>query len=67
MQFSPLLPVVGAAYMVEYLRRYRERDKLAVQLEQKLAHMQLDALRMRVTDLETKVGGGPGTIPVDGA
>jgi signal transduction histidine kinase len=40
--------VVGAAYMVEYLRRYRERDKLAVQLEQKLAHMQLDALRMQL-------------------
>lgn len=28
---------------------------------------ELDALRGRVTDLETKVGGGPGTIPVDGA
>jgi polyhydroxyalkanoate synthesis regulator phasin len=28
---------------------------------------ELDALRARVTDLETKVGGGPGTIPVDGA
>ncbi len=40
--------VVGAAYMVEYLRRYRERDKLALHLEQKLSHMQLDALRMQL-------------------
>jgi two-component system, LytTR family, sensor kinase len=40
--------VVGAAYMVEYLRRYRERDRLALELEQKLAQMQLDALRMQL-------------------
>ncbi len=40
--------VVGAAYMVEYLRKYRERDRLALQLEEKLAQMQLDALRMQL-------------------
>jgi len=28
---------------------------------------ELEALRARVTELETKVGGGPGTIPIDGA
>jgi len=40
--------VLGAAYMVEYVRRYRERDRAAVQLEQKLALTQLDALRQQL-------------------
>ena len=28
---------------------------------------EVEALRARVTELETKVGGGPSTIPIDGA
>lgn len=40
--------VLGAAYMVEYARRYRERDRAAAELEQKLASTQLDALRMQL-------------------
>ncbi|MEP6763107.1 MAG: histidine kinase [Gemmatimonadaceae bacterium] len=40
--------VVGAAYMVQYLGRYRERDRDAVELEQKLARTQLEALRMQL-------------------
>ncbi len=40
--------VLGAAYMVEFVRRYRERDRAAVELEQKLAMTQLDALRMQL-------------------
>ena len=40
--------VVGAAYMVEYVRRYRERDRAASELEQKLALTQLEALRMQL-------------------
>jgi len=40
--------VLGAAYMVEFVRRYRERDRAAAQLEQKLALTQLDALRMQL-------------------
>lgn len=40
--------VVGAAYMVEYLRRYRERDRLASELEERLGQMQLEALRMQL-------------------
>ena len=40
--------VVGAAYMVQYVGRYRERDRAAVELEQKLARTQLDALRMQL-------------------
>jgi polyhydroxyalkanoate synthesis regulator phasin len=28
---------------------------------------ELEALRVRVTDLETKAGGGPSSIPIDGA
>ena len=28
---------------------------------------EVDALRARVTELESKVGGGPGSIPIDGA
>lgn len=40
--------VLGAAYMVEYVKRYRERDRAAYELEQKLAQTQLDALRMQL-------------------
>jgi two-component system LytT family sensor kinase len=40
--------VVGAAYMVEYVRRYRERDRAALELEQQLARTQLEALRMQL-------------------
>ena len=40
--------VLGAAYMVEFVRRFRERDRAAVVLEQKLARTQLDALRMQL-------------------
>jgi signal transduction histidine kinase len=40
--------VVGAAYMVEFVRRYRERDRAAAALEQKLAMTQLEALRMQL-------------------
>lgn len=40
--------VLGAAYMVEFVRRYRERDRIAAELEQKLARTQLEALRMQL-------------------
>ncbi|HEY0929969.1 MAG TPA: histidine kinase [Gemmatimonas sp.] len=40
--------VLGAAYMVEFVRRYRERDRAATELEQKLARTQLEALRMQL-------------------
>ncbi len=40
--------VLGAAYMVEFVRRYRERDRAAQALEQKLARQQLEALRMQL-------------------
>ncbi len=40
--------VLGAAYMVEFVRRYRERDRAAAQLEQKLAMTQLESLRMQL-------------------
>ena len=47
-QFVLYWAVVGAAYMVEYVRRYRERDRVALELEQKLARTQLEALRMQL-------------------
>lgn len=47
-QFVLYWAVVGAAYMVEYVRRYRERDRAAIELEQKLARTQLEALRMQL-------------------
>jgi LytS/YehU family sensor histidine kinase len=34
--------------MVEFVRRYRERDRAATELEQKLARTQLEALRMQL-------------------
>ncbi len=40
--------VLGAAYMVEFVRRYRERDRAAAELEQKLAMTQLESLRMQL-------------------
>jgi hypothetical protein len=40
--------VLGVAYMVEFVRRYRERDRAATELEQKLARTQLEALRMQL-------------------
>jgi signal transduction histidine kinase len=40
--------LLGAAYMVEFVRRYRERDRAATELEQKLARTQLEALRMQL-------------------
>ena len=40
--------VLGVAYMVEFVRRYRERDRAAAQLEQKLAITQLESLRMQL-------------------
>ena len=40
--------VLGAAYMVEFVRRFRERDRAAAVLEQQLARTQLDALRMQL-------------------
>jgi len=40
--------ILGAAYMVEFVRRYRERDRAATELEQKLARTQLEALRMQL-------------------
>lgn len=47
-QFVLYWAVVGAAYMVEFVRRYRERDRVAQELEQKLARTQLEALRMQL-------------------
>lgn len=38
-------PVVGTAKLVQYPGRYRERDRDAMELEQKLARTELDALR----------------------
>lgn len=40
--------VLGVAYMLEFSRRYRERDRAATELEQKLARTQLEALRMQL-------------------
>lgn len=40
--------LLGAAYMIEYIRRYRERDRAALELEQRLARQQLEALRMQL-------------------
>lgn len=40
--------LLGAAYMIEYIRRYRERDRAVLELEQRLARQQLEALRMQL-------------------
>ena len=40
--------VVGAAYMVKFVRRFQERDRAATVLQQELASTQLEALRMQL-------------------
>jgi signal transduction histidine kinase len=40
--------LLGAAYMVEYVRRYRERDRAATALEEQLSRQQLEALRTQL-------------------
>lgn len=40
--------VLGTAYMVEFVRRYRERDQDAAELQQALARTQLEALRLQL-------------------
>lgn len=40
--------ILGAAYMIEYVLRYRERDRAATELEQRLSRQQLEALRMQL-------------------
>jgi signal transduction histidine kinase len=40
--------VLGTAYMVEFVRRYRERDQDANELQQALARTQLEALRLQL-------------------
>ncbi|MCU0616209.1 MAG: histidine kinase [Gemmatimonadaceae bacterium] len=40
--------ILGAAYLIEYLLRYRERDRAATELEQRLSRQQLEALRMQL-------------------
>lgn len=40
--------VLGSAYMVEFARRYRERDRTVTALEQQLGRTQLEALRMQL-------------------
>ncbi len=47
-EFMLYWAVLGAAYMVEFVRRYRERDRAATELEQRLARQQLEALRMQL-------------------
>lgn len=40
--------IVGVSQTIDYYRKYRERELRASQLETKLAHAQLDALRMQL-------------------
>ena len=40
--------VLGSAYMVEFGRRYRERDRTVTALERQLGRTQLEALRMQL-------------------
>ena len=47
-QFIIYWAILGAAYTAEYLRRYRERDRAATELEQRLSRQQLEALRMQL-------------------
>lgn len=47
-QFIIYWAILGAAYTAEFLRRYRERDRAATELEQRLARQQLEALRMQL-------------------
>lgn len=45
----------------------KERIDFATRKEHDTLREELYALRQRVADLESKVGGGPGAIPIDGA
>jgi LytS/YehU family sensor histidine kinase len=42
------LLLMGAAYTLEYLRRLRDRDVQAAQLNERLAHARLEALKMQI-------------------
>ena len=44
-----------------------DRIDFATRKDLDTMRQELEALRARVTDLETKTGGGPGSIPIDGA
>ena len=46
--FTTYWAVVGAAYMFEFVRRYRERDRDATELQERLSRQQLEALRMQL-------------------
>ena len=45
----------------------KERIDFATRKEHDALREELYALRQRVSDLEAKVGGGPASIPIDGA
>lgn len=47
-EFMLYWAVLGAAHMLDFRRRYRERDLAATVLEQRLARKQLEALRMQL-------------------
>jgi two-component system, LytTR family, sensor kinase len=47
-EFMLYWAVLGAAYMIEFGRRYRERDRAATELEERLSRQQLEALRMQL-------------------
>jgi len=47
-EFMLYWAILGAAYMVDFARRYRERDRAATELEQRLSRQQLEALRMQL-------------------
>ncbi len=47
-QFVIYWAILGAAYTAEFVRRYRERDRAATELEQRLSRQQLEALRMQL-------------------
>ena len=42
------LMVIGLTHGIDYYRKYRERELRALQLETRLAHAQLDALKMQL-------------------
>ncbi len=48
-QFIIYWAILGAAYTAEFVRRYRERDRAATELEQRLSRQQLEALRMQLS------------------
>lgn len=47
-EFMLYWAVLGAAYMVEFVRRYRERDRDATELEEELSRQQIEALRLQL-------------------